>query len=298
MTLQHMEQLRRISFDHSKTSGLEFDLLRVEEILARKHMDHNPENPHRLDFYALLFIVEGHGRHTIDFQDYAYQKGSVITVRKNQIHQFHSSNSKGILLIFTEEFVISYLEQHEANKIVKIFNELLNPQYTELSESSYEEMRTLIHQMQVEFNKEIDEHSASILRNLLQAFMSKLYRIRAQELRRDLDHRYMNQFIRFQALVEEECTIHRNVTYYANKLNITTRTLNTITNSILQKPSKSFIDEVLSLQIKRMLINTDLSIKEIAYQSGFNEPTNLFKYFRKITGLTPESFRSMHTIST
>ena len=49
----------------------------------------------------LLFITEGKGSHTIDFMDYTYQKGTLLTIRKDQIHKFTKSNSpQGYLLIF------------------------------------------------------------------------------------------------------------------------------------------------------------------------------------------------------
>jgi len=290
-----MEDLQHISFDRTKNPGIEFDLFPLEEVLELKNLDHNPTRAHRVDFYVMLFITEGRGKHTVDFTDHSYQKGSIITIRKNQIHQFHRSTSKGLLLIFTEEFMVSYLEQKEAEKIVKVFNELLNPQTTHLNATQYEELSTLIQQMEHEFRRALDSHTSSIIRNLLQAFMSKLYRIRVREVQVQNDHKYMQQFLQFQELVEEKCSAHRNVSFYAEQLNVTPRTLNNITQSIVKKSSKSFIDEVLTLQIKRKLINTDSSIKEIAYQSGFDEPTNLFKFFKKFTSHTPEHFRSIHT---
>jgi AraC-like DNA-binding protein len=34
-----------------------------------------------------------------------------------------------------------------------------------------------------------------------------------------------------------------------------------------------------------------ISIKEITYQAGFDEPTNLIKFFKQRTGQTPAQFR-------
>lgn len=290
-----MEDLQHISFDRTKNPGIEFDLFPIEEVLELKNLDHNPTRAHRVDFYVMLFITKGQGKHTVDFTDHAYEKGSIITIRKNQIHQFHRSSSNGLLLIFTEEFMVSYLEQKEAEKIVKVFNELLTPQTTILNARQYEELGALIRQMEHEFRSALDSHTSSIIRNLLQAFMSKLYRIRMRETQAQNDHKYMRQFLQFQELIEEKCSTHRNVSFYADQLNVTPRTLNNITQSIIGKSSKSFIDEIIILQIKRKLINTNSTIKEIAYQSGFDEPTNFFKFFKKFTSQTPEHFRSLHT---
>ena len=59
----------------------------------------------------------------------------------------------------------------------------------------------------------------------------------------------------------------------------------------MNKPVKEYIHEQLIMEIKRFLMNTDLSIKEIAYKTGFDEPTNFVKYFKKNTSSTPSAFR-------
>jgi len=104
----------------------------------------------------------------------------------------------------------------------------------------------------------------------------------------------MTQFLVFQELVEKDCFKSKQVQYYAQKLNISTKTLNNIVKSIVNNSAKSFIDERTIMQIKRLLISSDQSIKEIAYTSGFNDPTNFFKYFKRFTGSSPEIFRKAH----
>jgi AraC-like DNA-binding protein len=61
--------------------------------------------------------------------------------------------------------------------------------------------------------------------------------------------------------------------------------------NIVNNSAKAFIDERTIMQIKRLLISTDHSIKEIAYTAGFSDPTNFFKYFKKFTDMSPEEFR-------
>ena len=104
----------------------------------------------------------------------------------------------------------------------------------------------------------------------------------------------MKEFVAFQDLVENNSFQTTKVQYFADKMNISTKTLNTITKSIVHKTAKQFIDEICTKQIKRLLINTKLSIKEIAYQSGFEETTNFYKYFKRQTQTTPEQFRTTH----
>ncbi|MEM9833211.1 MAG: helix-turn-helix transcriptional regulator [Bacteroidota bacterium] len=289
------ERIHLVKFDRSKHPGVEFEILPLEDILHRKDLDHNQLNPHQISFYLLILITSGNGRHTIDFKEYAYHEGTILTIRKDQTHSFHPSSAIGHVLLFTEEFVLSFMEHASAQKIKEVFNELLFQQTTDLSPTELKEIIIIIAQITDEFNRYADIHRSSIIRNLLQVLISKIHRTRiTKEVK--LDQKYTRKFIEFQTLIEQHCTRSRAVQFYADRMNLTTRTLNTITQQILNKSPKTLIDELLVLQIKRKLINTDLSIKEIAYQSGFDEPTNLFKFFKRLTNKAPQSFRDTYTI--
>lgn len=284
-----------ITFDRTKGHSLDFDIFPLENILQRTDLNHDPRKAHRVHFYVLILVTSGFGKHTIDFEEYEYAKGSVLTIRKNQIHNFHNGNVKGLILLFTEEYVLSYLEKTSADKIVALFNELLFNQHTKLHDDELISILTLCDQIKEEFIQPIDDHTSGIIRNFLQVLVSKIYRVRSLAPDAAPDHKYTPQFLHFQNLIELHCHKFRSVQYYADKLNVTTRTLNNITHKIIDKPAKKLIDEITILQIKRLLINTNLSVKQIAYSSGFDEPTNLFKFFKRYSGQTPESFRKMNT---
>jgi len=286
-------EVHKVHFDHKKHPGNEFEVLSLEEILYRKDLDHSPHHSHQINFYLLILIIEGEGKHTIDFKDYIYEKGTVLTIRKDQIHRFHPSSAKGHVLIFTEEFMVSYIEQTSARKIQEVFNELLFAQRTHLSNKELQEALVILDQITNEFRRTEDLHRSGIIRNLLQVLISKLHRIRNQDQVKP-EHKYIPTFIELQQLIEQHCKESRAVQFYANKLNVTSKTLNNITHQVINKSPKTLIDEILTLRIKRALINSDLTIREIAYDSGFDEPTNLFKFFKKYTSQTPEAFRSSH----
>ena len=63
-----------------------------------------------------------------------------------------------------------------------------------------------------------------------------------------------------------------------------------------ENSSKEFINDTVIIKIKRQLLHSNLSIKEIAFRVGFNDPTNFYKYFKKNTSYTPESYRKIYKI--
>ena len=77
-------------------------------------------------------------------------------------------------------------------------------------------------------------------------------------------------------------------------MGVSAKTLNNIVKDVVNTSAKSFIDERTVMRIKRLLISTDHSIKEIAYLAGFSDPTNFYKYFKKFADSSPEAFRQAH----
>lgn len=288
-----IEKTKHIKFENNQNPDSHFDLVKLEELFQRKGMDHSPTNLHRVEFYLLIFIEKGDSLHTIDFTDYKCSKGTLLTIRKDQLHKFfRSSTVKGKLLIFTDEFLVSYLEKVEAHKTMLLFNELLGVPKLQLSDTHFKDIFQSIKRIENEYFKINDTHSLGIIRSELHILITQLFRIKAQTEQVFFEKKYLKEFIEFQDLVEKNVVKTTKVKDFARMLAISTKTLNTVTRSVVHKSAKEFVDEICTKQIKRLLINTKLSIKEIAYHSGFEETTNFYKYFKRQTHLTPEQFRA------
>ena len=97
---------------------------------------------------------------------------------------------------------------------------------------------------------------------------------------------------RFAALVHEHCAQEREVSFYADKLCISTRYLSTIVRSVAHSSAKEFIDRSVMLEIKMMLQSTDLSVQEIAYRLRFPDQSYLGRFFKKHAGESPTEYRN------
>lgn len=286
------EKLKNIKFQNQQNLKSQFDILKLEELYQRTGLDHSIEVHHKIEFYILIFIEKGVGKHTIDFTDYDCRKGTLLTIRKDQIHKFFKSDTlKGSLIVFTNEFLVSILENTEAQKTMLLFNELLSVPKLQLDNLSFKNIRQIIKRIENEYFSINDDHSLSVIRNELHILTTLLLRIKEKNDQINFEKKYLKEFIEFQNLVEKNVSRTTKVIEYANEMGVSSKTLNTITKSVVHKSSKAFIDEICTKQIKRLLLNTNLSIKEIAYKSGFEETTNFYKYFKRQTQVTPEQFR-------
>jgi AraC-like DNA-binding protein len=286
------ENPRHVKFQNSQNPNAGFDVISLEELYTRTDLEHSPYELHLVEFYMIILIENGQGSHTIDFTEFEYKKGTLLTIRKDQIHQFHKGrNVKGKLLLFTDDFLVSYLEKLEALKSLQLFNEILGVPKIQLSEVQLKEVIGLIERIKTEYFDMNDDYSLGIIRSELHILIAKLYRIKSSKNQIISNRKYLSEFIEFQNLVEQNATKYTKVKDYAKMIGVSTKTLNTVTKTIVNKTAKEFIDDICTKQIKRLLINTELSIKEIAYASGFEESTNFYKYFKRQTELTPEQFR-------
>ena len=100
-------------------------------------------------------------------------------------------------------------------------------------------------------------------------------------------------FSRFCDLVVEHYHESKEIQYYASLLDLhpkyLSRVVRTATNGVT--PGQ-WIDRYVVAQAKRLIVaNPELSLKEIAYELGFSEPTSFYRFFKRVTGLTANEFR-------
>nr|WP_225879824.1 AraC family ligand binding domain-containing protein [Abyssogena phaseoliformis symbiont] len=94
--------------------------MELDELYRRRStMGHNPNKPHRVHFYLMLYIEQGEGAQFIDFKHYPFTKGSFIFINKNQIQAFSLNNKiQGKVILFTQ----TCIEQIQINMNVSIFS--------------------------------------------------------------------------------------------------------------------------------------------------------------------------------
>lgn len=96
----------------------------------------------------------------------------------------------------------------------------------------------------------------------------------------------------FMHLLREYSTREHQVAFYADKLCITPRYLNQITAQCMDgRTPKELIDEQITAEIKVLLHESHLTVTEIAQQLHFVDQSNMSRFFKKNTGLTPKQFR-------
>jgi AraC-like DNA-binding protein len=74
-------------------------------------------------------------------------------------------------------------------------------------------------------------------------------------------------------------------------LYITPNHLNALSNSVLGKPAGELIRERVVLEAKRLLVNSDYTVTQIADTLHFEDNAYFTRFFKKYTSMSPEVFR-------
>ncbi len=99
-------------------------------------------------------------------------------------------------------------------------------------------------------------------------------------------------FNRFITLVNQHCCEHHQIGYYADRICLTERYLNTVVRQTSGITAKDWIDRALITRIKIELRHTDKPAALIAEEMRFANPSFFSKYFRRLTGMTPGEYKA------
>lgn len=286
-----MKEIPEISlWKEKKTQITGFEFVSLEELLAieSKQTDYSPYFPHRLNFFAILIITDGEANHVVDFEVHTLRKGDVMVISKGQIHAFDdTSEYNGCLVLFTEAFMQKYMAQSTIAQINHLYNYFLRQEKI----TNPKRNQILLDVLNMELENDTPS-LPNIIGSLLSMYMLRLHDECICTEIFSVDNKHLEYFNLFRTLVEEKFMETRDAKVYASDLSISYKHLNEVCKEVVQNTAKAFIDSYVILEAKRMLVSTSLSVKEIAFALGFDEPTNFRKYFKKHTNLTTAEFRN------
>lgn len=247
-------------------------------------------NPHRTDFYYIVYLSEGYLQMKVDFEDITLHAGEMIVVAKGQVCQIDfTSPYKGYVLMFTSnffaetEFDASFLHNSKA----------LSPMLRRHPLKVNSKTNNFFQIISEEINRPKDSFQGPIARSFLRILLLFIDRYIENE-----NFGGASEIAnRFCQSVEENYKSTQNVRDYLKMMGVSSKKLSAEMAGVLGVTPKAYIDNRRVSEAKRLLLYSNLSVKEISFELGFDEPTNFNKFFRKHTKLSPIEFRKLEKAS-
>jgi AraC-like DNA-binding protein len=266
----------------------EFLVMRISDF-TRAHPD--LLFPHRHAFYQIVLFTEGGGEHTIDFESYPVKPHQVYYMAPGQIHSWNFlPGTEGYIVNFNESFFTAIC--HNPNFIAEfpLFNTVSGQPVNVLETECCSEVHGLMERMLDEYHMDADFRN-DFLRALLMQMLVLLSRAMPQHSKQEVSRHQLTVLRSFEKLIEQNFKEKRLPRDYAEMLYITPNHLNALSNSVLGKPAGELIRERVVLEAKRLLVNSDYTVTQIADMLHFEDNAYFTRFFKKYTSMSPEIFR-------
>ena len=293
-----------------------------EASLFRSGLEEWQEGPLVLTYGAILICRKGKARLNVNYKDWELYEGAVITLFPNDVVElkvdgdFKSPQTENGDCKSPETENGDCKSPQTTNcfqaEILKYNPSLLREASLQLEQTVYSSLRedrcrqdtpvvtNIINGMFGLLKVYFDQSECTCISQLvlcqLKAFFIGFheYLQRNPQYRPDevKSYRVRELFNRFMMLLESDYKISRDVNYYAEQMNISSKYLTNIVNQVTGHTPKTIIDQYVILQLKMHLKRTTQSIKEMAWEFHFADVSFFCRYFKKHTGLTPQQIRS------
>ncbi|MEN2415501.1 helix-turn-helix domain-containing protein [Flavobacterium mesophilum] len=248
------------------------------------------EEPHRHDSYLMVFFTKGSGLHEVDFDQFEIKRGSLFVLQPGQMHHWNlSEDIEGFVIIFSQELYNLYFGQKKINDY-NFYHSIHNRPEMVFEENEIPKILPYFNLL-IQENSQNNKYQLDKLLNLLDCIHIEVTR-KYSETYSHQTHSYNIKINTFESLLEEYFRTEKLPSFYAEKLNITLKHLNRICNEILQKTATEVITDRVVLEIKRMLIDKQLAVNEVAFKVGYEDYSYFSRFFKKQTGMSPTEFRN------
>lgn len=282
------EIIKKIPFKNGLK--LEFEIIDLSTILeSKKDM---MTIPHRAQFYHVLWIKKGEGTHFVDFNPIKIEDNTIIFIPQNSVNMYDKNGRyHGKSILFTDSFFSKNKADIQYLHSSMLYSDLYDTAKIKVNKD-HSDLKIFLNAMETEYNRDNDKAQLLILHNMLHIFLLQAERdIKKQGFEELESSSNLDYLVSFKDLLEENFRKEKTVSKYAAKLNISEKQLHKACTALLEKTPKTIINERILLEAKRLLAHSNQNIKEIAYNLGYDEPTNFIKYFKKNTNSTPSEFR-------
>ncbi|WP_405982816.1 AraC family transcriptional regulator [Streptomyces sp. NBC_00158] len=249
--------------------------------------------PHRHTFYEIVYVTGGSGAHVLDLVRRPVEPPQLCVITPGQVHHWAEADGlTGHVVLFNEDFLLPHADDasalrmlagrpgHPAGDQAAAIAALLadmGREYRGLRSGYQNVLRACLHILIARASRTLGRDGAASDA----ADASAPARDRAGELASA-----------FGRLLCEPGGAQRPVGWYARELGVSAGHFQTLVRRATGRSPGSLIRQQQTLEAKRLLSGTDMTVRQIAHLGGFSDPAYFCRFFRRETGMSPGEFRN------
>jgi AraC-like DNA-binding protein len=247
--------------------------------------DYNFKVPHRHNYFEIMLFKFGNGgSQIIDFEEFSISSNCLYIINPGQVHLVNRlPEEDGLVIQFTKMFLeLSILPIH-----LDWFLPFMTNPKKELSDIQFDVLYTYFEKME-EIYRSTSAFKYQKLQKLFGLFFFYFLEIISENIKLEKKDDTSSKFI---SLVTERFRDIRLVKKYAELLNIPINKLVIQVKKHFGKSPLHIINELLLVEIKRLLLLDKLSHKQIAFMLNFDSQASYTRFVKMNTDKTPTQLK-------
>ncbi|RBQ04264.1 helix-turn-helix domain-containing protein [Pedobacter miscanthi] len=264
---------------------------KVFEFDNNSYFDHIQRN----NYFTLIIITAGEGLAKVDLCEYPFKENTLFAFYPYQPFMLESKGTlRGVSIQFHHDFFCIYRHHKEIASNGILFNNVYQQPFIWLQESSKNTLLNFVQEITGELKTE------SLRRDEVIVSYLKIFLVLATRIKLEQQHIEETgaaggkQLLMVQNLrnaIEENFRVKHSPSDYADLLNIDTKSLARIAKNHFNKTLSDLISERIIIEAKRELYLTNKTVKEIAYELGYDDEFYFSRFFKGKTDISPQFYR-------
>jgi len=240
--------------------------------------------------FTIYWIQEGKGTYNIDFKQYVFTDNVLFFLSPGQVFTVESEQIKtAYRLTFQRDFYCIQTHDKEVACNGVLFNNIYETPFVKPCKKDIGKLKFILESLIEEFQQN-ETAQYDMLQSYLKQFMICAVRVKKENhpIKEVAETRLFKDF---SLLVEKNFKTLHTVTSYSDRLGVSPKSVTKHFQKLGAVKPSTFIKNRILLEAKRLLIYTDKSVKEIAFELGFNDPAYFTRSFTKAVLKSPLQFK-------
>jgi len=254
------------------------------------YFDHLQRN----NYYSLVWVKEGSGKLRTNFSEYGFERNSLFSFAPYQPFMFSSNVVRGVAIYFHSDFFCIHKHQTEVTCNGVLFNNIYQKPFFQVDKTLEDTLDKVIEQIKAEIQRP-GLAQYELLISFMKIFLISASRAKAQQQPESLPPTtaMKEPFIlqNLKEAIEKDFRSKHMPQDYAMLLNISPNALAKITKTHFNKTLTNLITERIIIEAKRELYLTNKSVKEVAYELGYDDEYYFSRFFKKNVNISPQTYR-------
>lgn len=263
---------------------------KVFEFDNSSYFDHIQRN----NYFTLIIITSGEGLAKVDLSEYSFKENTMFAFYPYQPFMLASEGPlTGISIQFHHDFFCIYRHHKEIAANGILFNNVYQQPFILLDQSNKETLMNIIREIVNELKMEALRKD-EVLVSYLKIFLVLATRIKLDQQSIKLVNANDKQLLMIQNLrnaIEDNFRTKHSASEYADMLHVTPVVLARAAKNHFNMTLSDLITERIIVEAKRELYLTDKTVKEIAYELGYDDEYYFSRVFKGKTDISPQLYR-------